>query len=264
MELGEKLRQARLEAGLSQRQLAQDIVTRNMLSLIENGTAKPSMETLRLLAARLETPVSYFLEEDSLVSPNASCMESARNHFDTGAFGQVLDALADYRSPDPMYDREFRLLQALTRLALAEQAIAQQRMPYALELLQNACTAHTYCADDLERRRLLLLAKASGQKVSARLPSLDGELLLRAEEAFSEGAFSRASRLLDAMEDRSGPDCSLLRGRIHLAEGAFSAAAQCLHRAEPAYPQETAPLLERCYRELEDYKRAYEYACKNR
>ena len=53
MELGQKLRLARQEAGLSQRQLCGEVITRNMLSQIENGTAKPSMETLRYLAGRL-------------------------------------------------------------------------------------------------------------------------------------------------------------------------------------------------------------------
>ena len=52
MELGEKIKQARLEAGLSQRQLCGDTVTRNMLSQIENGSARPSMDTLRFFAAR--------------------------------------------------------------------------------------------------------------------------------------------------------------------------------------------------------------------
>ena len=48
MELGEKLRQARLEAGLSQRQLCGEDITRNMLSQIEHGSAKPSMKTLQV------------------------------------------------------------------------------------------------------------------------------------------------------------------------------------------------------------------------
>ena len=46
MSLGEKLRQARLEAGLSQRALCGEEITRNMLSRIENGAAQPSMRTL--------------------------------------------------------------------------------------------------------------------------------------------------------------------------------------------------------------------------
>ena len=53
MELGQLLKQARLEAGLTQRQLCGGKITRNMLSQIENGSAKPSMDTLRYLAERL-------------------------------------------------------------------------------------------------------------------------------------------------------------------------------------------------------------------
>ena len=70
MELGEKIRQARLEAGLSQRQLAGEEITRNMLSLIENGSAKPSVKTLRYLSRRLEKPLSYFLEDWVLLEQN--------------------------------------------------------------------------------------------------------------------------------------------------------------------------------------------------
>ena len=66
MELGEKLRDARLEAGLSQRQLCGDVITRNMLSQIENGSARPSMPTLQYLASRLGKSVGYFLEEETV------------------------------------------------------------------------------------------------------------------------------------------------------------------------------------------------------
>ena len=81
MELGSLLKQARLEAGLSQRQLCGEEITRNMLSRIENGSARPSMGTLRYLAARLGKPVSFFLGE-AAVSPNGACLTRARvfNH----------------------------------------------------------------------------------------------------------------------------------------------------------------------------------------
>ena len=70
MELGKRIRQARLEAGLSQRQLCGEQITRNMLSQIENGSARPSMDTLRYLAAQLGKPIGYFLEEQAVTSPN--------------------------------------------------------------------------------------------------------------------------------------------------------------------------------------------------
>lgn len=264
MELGEKLRQARLEAGLSQRQLCGDSITRNMLSLIEHGAAKPSMDTLKLLAARLEKPVSFFLEEDALASPNQTAMETARKRFDAGDYAAAVSALEAYRMPDPVYDREQALLLALSFLELAEQAIGEGRYPYALELLDRANIETVYCGKALSRRRLLLLGRIPGQKVSHRLPSLDKELLLRAREAFADGGKKRAKSLLEAAQEQEDPQWNLLRGRVYLDEGKYREAARCLHIAEAQNPKETAPLLERCYRELQDYKRAYEYACKGR
>ena len=74
MELGEKLRNARMDAGLTQKQLCEGLVTRNMLSQIENGSAKPSMGTLTEFAKRLGKSVSYFLEDSAVVSPNTKIM----------------------------------------------------------------------------------------------------------------------------------------------------------------------------------------------
>ena len=123
MELGEKLRQARMEAGLSQRALCGEEITRNMLSRIENGAARPSMGTLQYLAARLGKPVSYFLEETAVCSPNQAVMAKARQLFDEGDFAGVKQALSGYRAPDETYDRERQLLESVTLLNLAEQAI---------------------------------------------------------------------------------------------------------------------------------------------
>lgn len=264
MELGEKLRQARLEAGLSQRQLCGDVITRNMLSLIEHGTARPSMETLKLLAARLGKPVSFFLEENALTSPNLTVMEMARRLFDGGNFDAAAQVMEEYRAPDPVFDREKQLLQTMVLLHLAEQAMGERRYPYALELLNKAETDNGYCAEALKRRRLLLQGKLPGQRVADKLPSLDEELLLRAEEAHASGDRDRAAALLEAAEDHRAPRWNLLRGRLYLEEKHFREAARYLHLAEGKYLRETAPLLEQCYRELEDYRRAYEYACRQK
>ena len=53
MTLGEKLRRTRQERGLTQKQLAGERITRNMLSQIENDLAQPSMRTLEYLADAL-------------------------------------------------------------------------------------------------------------------------------------------------------------------------------------------------------------------
>lgn len=264
MELGEKLRLARLEAGLSQRQLCGGEITRNMLSQIENGSARPSMKTLRYLAARLGKPVSFFLEETALVSPNQAILESARLHYDSGDPAAVVEALAAFQSPDPVYGREAQLLRVLSYLALAEQALSEKRHRYALELLEKADCATAYLPEALDRRRLLLLGRIPGHAVASRLPSLDEELFLRAREALLSGDTARSAHLLEAMEDQTAPRWHLLRGEVYLKEQSYPSAAHHFRAAEPHFPGETAPRLEQCYRELGDYRLAYEYACKQK
>ncbi len=263
MELGEKLRQARLEAGLSQRQLCGEEITRNMLSQIENGAARPSMKTLQYLASRLGKSVSFFLEETAPVSPNVEVMVSARRLYDRGDPAGAALVLEGYQAPDEIFDREKALLEKLCRLDLAEKALEEKREGYALSLLEKAETETPYCALELERRRLLILGRIRGQQVGEALPGLDEELLLRAGEALAQKKPERAARLLEAAEDHTCPRFCFLRGQAYLEMQEYALAANCFHGAESAYPQTTA-LLEICYRELGDYKRAYEYACKGK
>ena len=72
MTMGERLRQAREEAGLSQRQVCGDQITRNQLSQLEHDRVGPSVETLRYLARQLGKPVSYFLGEICLLYTSPS------------------------------------------------------------------------------------------------------------------------------------------------------------------------------------------------
>ena len=231
MELGALLKQARLEAGLSQRQLCGDTITRNMLSQIENGSARPSMDTLRYLAARLEKPVSYFLQEET-VSANQALILSARAAFSSGDHSAAMDILSGYAQPDAVFDPEFHLLCSLCSMALA------QTSENSLPLLQQAADhgSHTpYYTPELERRRLLLLASAEPEKIlsiAADLPSCADELLLRGDAAMS------------AKDLQATLAWFLL--------------------AEPLSPRDAYPRLEACYRSLEDYKMAYHYACKQR
>ena len=264
MELGEKLRHARMEAGLSQRQLCGEEITRNMLSLIENGSAKPSMKTLQYLAARLGKSISYFLEETAVLSPNQETMVSARQLFDSGNYAEAEKILEDYRSPDPVFDREKEILWVLIRLELAKEAVGQQRHLYAQNLLQQTPIKTAYLTEELMRKKLLILGCLPHQQITNLLPSLDDELLLRSAEAFAAGNFLRARQLLEAAEDQSSTHWHLLRGKISARLQQWKEAAAHLHRAEAEFPEECFPLLEICYRELQDFQKAYEYACLQR
>lgn len=218
MELGEKILQLRLDAGLSQRQLCGDAITRNMLSQIEHGIAKPSMKTLAYLAERLGKPISYFLEE-------------------------TVDT---------------RALEALAKLRQAEQALAEGRDRYAQQLLEDVDQPL------LQRQKLLLASRIPGgdwESICDQLPSLDEELYLRATVAFSRGQWDRCLHLLEAMEER--PErWYFLSGRLAMARKAYPQAVEYLLQAEQK--EESFALLEQCYREMEDYKQAYFYACKQK
>ena len=158
MEVGEKLRQARLEAGLSQRALCGDVITRNMLSQIENGVAKPSMATLQYLAGQLGKPVGYFLEEQTLVSPNPGVMEQARAAYAQRQHEAVMQILQDYQAPDPLFDHEKDYLAALSSLVLAENKLLQSPQQAEL-LLERIHRSSIYYTDVMEQKRKLLLRR---------------------------------------------------------------------------------------------------------
>lgn len=266
MELGEKLKNARLEAGMSQRELCGDTITRNMLSQIEHGTACPSMDTLRCLASRLGKPVSFFLEEETVYSPNQKAMVQARAAFDRGDDFAVLEALKDFREPDTVFAIERELLESLSLLGAAQKAMEDGRGLHALELLNRAEERESSHTLHLRRKRLLLMARAGGDpgKICRRLDSMDEELLLRARNALAQGNGVRAGELLDAAEDKSGPLWNCLRAEAFLLREDYAAAVRYFHRAEDAFPDRVAPGLEQCYRELGDYKQAYVYACRQK
>ena len=263
MTIGERLKQARLAAGLSQRQLCGDTITRNMLSQIENGVARPSMDTLQTLARRLNKPVSFFLEEAD--DPN----QTARECFRKGDYEGVRKALEGVQTGENEQD-EYYLLKALTCLELAERAVAEGRQPYAVSLLEDAERANRqtpYFVPTLEYRRLLLLAKAKpeeAERILAAIPPDDSQLFLRAKVALSRAEGARAAAILDAAQDQTSKQWHLLRGRAAFAQGEYRTAAECFHRVEEAGDPCVYSWLERCYQQLEDYKMAYYYACKQK
>ncbi len=66
--LGIRLRDARLALGMTQDDLAAGQFSKSYVSAVELGKIRPSVNSLRTLAGRLDQPVSYFLEEEDVVS----------------------------------------------------------------------------------------------------------------------------------------------------------------------------------------------------
>ena len=267
MELGQRIKEARLAAGLSQRQLCGQVCTRNMLSLIESGKAKPSMDTLRHFASQLGKPLSWFLEEaEAVVSPNQQVMEQVEKALREGDFAGGLEHLAAYRGPDPVFDGARYCLEGTLLLELADRAVQQGKLPYARGLLERAAQVGANTVYPWDRQRWLLLRFAAGEQATALAPQVTGmeqRLLLLATAALELGESDRAAAYLNAV-DGSSPDRDLLLGKALLAQQAYGSAAKLLQAAEEQFPAQCIPLLEICYRELGDFEKAYRYACKVR
>lgn len=259
MEIGQRLKQARLEAGLSQRQLCGDVITRNMLSQIENGAARPSMDTLRYLAGVLGKPMSYFLEEET-VSANQKLMLRARAAFQKKQWAAVLELLQSYNGADPVFDAEQHLLAALTRLELAEAAIHEGKAAYAQVLLEQAAEegAQTpYYTAEARCLGLMYRARPDWAEELCKLlpPDPNRTLLLAAANP------DRAELILES-EPQDSPMWHQLRGDVYFSQGRYSKARD--HYEKAPLSRQLLQKLEQCCRQQEDYKAAYEYACKLR
>lgn len=238
MTMGQRILAARQAAGLSQRELAGEEITRNMLSCLERDTANPSVATLRYLSARLGKPVSWFLGEEA--SEGIRALESG-----------------DWRRcREQMTAEERKWLEPLILLREAEQAIDDGRIPYAAGLLENldGRASPLWCSA-LERHAALLRCRCG---ICARIPE-DDALLLKAEQTIAAGHLADAERYLCA-HDRRDARWEYLMGECAFRSGDYPKARAHYHRCEDA--MDVRARLEICCREMGDYKMAYFYAKK--
>ena len=263
MELGQKLKQARLDAGLSQRQLCGDTITRNMLSQIENGSAKPSFSTLQALCARLGKPVSYFWDDG--FSDNLKLLNQAVS----APTEQAFSLLQHYLSPDPLLDDWYSLLLARCYMDQAEQALSENRTGYAQSLLAQAeeCGKKAPDFENYFSRRFAILsfqAKLTDATVLVKkLPDNTEEMLLRAKAALDTGDTEKSLAYLTAA-DRQTESVLFLLGDTLMQNKDYEKAVKCFSSLEATQPKAVYSRLEICYRELGDFQKAYEYACKQR
>lgn len=188
MTLGQKIKEARIQQGRTQKELVGDAITRNMLSKIENDSAAPSVRTLEYLAGALNLPTGYFLSDASApTAPIPDGLDEARAAFRAKKWLDCLAALdAD---PQAGASDEGYLLHARAGAMAARDALEQGDYALARELAEPA---QYYNQEGMYYARAL----------DAELALILGECLLRlSEEGYEEqrAAFLRA---FDDMERR--------------------------------------------------------------
>lgn len=255
MTIGQRILQARTEAGLSQRELAGENITRNMLSAIEHDKAKPSLDTLIYLSGVLKRPVGYFLGEEIPAAEGLDAMVQARKAYDLRRYRACLNHLKSVPE-GPVWSREKGLLTVLATLSLGEQAVSEGRLPYARKLLAAQLgTDCPYYTPELERRLAIARQKAG---IPSEIPE-DSALMVRAEQALKEKRFEDAERYLQAQDSR-GDRWHFLMGEALFGQGDYEKAVTFYHGAEGTMGKQIRKKLQLCYAELKNFEKAYYYA----
>lgn len=279
MDLGEKIRRVRLEKGLTQRQLAGDRITRNMLSQIENGQASPSVKTLEYLAETLGVSVGWLLAEE-----DGTRLYAARKKLREGDYLGAMQAAKAVSAAG----EEAHLLYAYAAAGEARVAYAagdfERMRPLAEQAMQHN-EKTVYRSDALEREMLWLCATCSV------LDNLNDDALAQFRKRYDAAGWEARNHLLLArhhlrtqnlqaaereiwtitvLPDEERPPYLLLRGLLCLAQEKYSSAVSFLRQAEDLCKENKHLLREICtgletgYKALENYKMAYEYAAKLR
>ncbi len=274
MTLGEKLYQRRTELGLSQSEVADSQITRNMLSRLEHDQASPSVRTLEHLANKLDVSMSWLLE-DGPMCVDSSWTEQVRNLFLQGEYAAVLQL--DTNAP---LSEEGKLLLVRSTHQFAVSCLKNGKLSQAraaLEKIQSLQGGYLTGYDELQTKRFLAeCSLADGESRNASVDDylacecvdleLQNRILVEAENDLLNGNWSEAQVRLDLLTDDASARMIYLRGRMMLQNGDKKQAVSLLEQAlwddeDLGYRKvEIYRLLEQYYREQEDYKLAYHYA----
>ncbi len=286
MTLGEKIKAARLERNMTQKDVVGDYITRNMLSRIENGSATPSVKTLEYLADALGLPAGYFMSESAGDELTPGDLGAARDSFRSGAFAECA-ALLEAMDLEGGYRDEALLLLARSKIGLSKAAMADGRYEEARALAGEALRHNDeglYASAAFRTEALLLIARCTmelGGDFSAAMDDYQaayqdqglGEFyrLTMAEYYIGQGDLDKARREMDSivrLSEATKPAYLMLQGQMDLKDREYEEAARQLEKAEQLaratgssyFMSSLYAMLEQCYREMEDFKKAYHYA----
>ncbi|MDF2530759.1 MAG: family transcriptional regulator [Clostridia bacterium] len=95
--IGQKIKEARKEKKMTQKELADNNISRSLISLIENGSSYPSMQTLEYLALKLDKHISHFLAEDNTINSDfLNLIAELEFLLDTEGYSQITSKAEDY------------------------------------------------------------------------------------------------------------------------------------------------------------------------
>jgi transcriptional regulator with XRE-family HTH domain len=184
--LGERVRAARRELGMSQAQLAGEELTKGFISQVEAGLVRPSLRSLQIIATRLGRSLDYFIGDESLA----------------GAKRRAFHRLAAQAAIER---RDWAAVRVEATAALAQQAQGPERASL-LRFLAHADTAEGKHEQAFERiAEAMTLVDASTEPTEvAHLLSARGVLYVEHGELAAGAESLEAAR--DVMDQREITD----------------------------------------------------------
>ena len=169
------VKQARSDAGLSLAQVAGTELSRTAIYFVETGKAKPSMETLKLIASRTGRPLDYFLSlQNATGSRTTAGTEEIERLIVTGdpagALAKAETVLGVQQDPDIVARTKFLMATAHLRLA----------QPVPARRLASSARAYFETTGDA-----LMTAESLGTEASAAYLVQDPGALALAEAALA-------------------------------------------------------------------------------
>lgn len=172
LQLGRKLKEARLARKMTQSEVVGDFITRNMLSQIESGVAAPSIKTLEYLCDVLKLPLDTLLAANDQPHPaecegcgNYMCLFlEAKSCYLTENYEKAISLLNN--SADrlhPFEDESFALL-SKCYLLLSEQQLAKGIPAEAILSAKLSCEyakKGIYAREDIDAAALVLIHRAT-------------------------------------------------------------------------------------------------------
>jgi len=272
MTVGEKIRRRRRELGLTQREVAGENVTRNLICRIERGDCLPSLDTLRAVAEALSVPVAYLVSEEDDFAAFAvkEALPSLRGAYAAGHYADCLRQI-EKLPPEGVRD-EVAYLAAAASLGLAERAMRSGNLKKIPDYVREAkeYAERTVLPSDWILARCELCRAVAKSPESPKWEVKRDEYLANAEKAIGYNAYLY-------LTDEEGIPCNRETVKFHreardlIANRRYREALPILLALEdkkstgeldPYFLYRVYSDTETCYRELGDFEMAYRYSTK--
>lgn len=159
-ELGRIIKEARLEKKMTQSEVVDDFITRNMLSQIESGTAFPSVKTLDYLAKKLDIPLTNLMNGDLDIEAVQNDLEKlleGKMAFKAGNFKAAERSLAEIAVETSRFYDEAAAILARTKLALAKEEKASEKAVLCAKQAIVLADKGIYASKEIRTEAILFL-----------------------------------------------------------------------------------------------------------